>query len=118
MFPIVISAYIIGGKLVGSISSFVVYISAVSILISLQEINPVLPLEDRLTACSIFMLLMTLTVLFISAVIDERLSALASVEETVNLRTQKLQEALQSLQEAKIVTEQMSKQKSEFLVIR
>ena len=73
-------------------------------------------MEEKLAACSIFIMLMALTALYVSAVMEERTQTLENVEEKVTLRTKELVETMESLREAQMTAEKLSRQKSEFLV--
>ena len=115
-FPLVIVVFISGGPFLGTLITNLVTITSIIILFFHQYNPSPVPLDDRIAAVMVFLMVMSIASLFISAVVCERNEALENVENQVRTRTRELRVALEQLERANNETEKLSKQKSDFMV--
>jgi hypothetical protein len=119
--PLVLALFIYGGELVGMIMLTVNSAISVLCVFAYQNVATTMnpyerPVEIRIAGINMFLTIMSIVCLVHSAIVRERNAALASVECKVKQRTSELRRALDELEKAKAETEQLSRQKSEFMV--
>ena len=117
VFPILIGIQFYVNTTLTILENFYVsFVSLLFIILFKKEHTLLVSFEEKVATVTLFLMLMAATCLLISAILNERDTAMENIEEQVRARTRELMQTMKDLKVAKNTSEKMNKQKSVFLV--